>query len=610
MSVAIPLVVALGGLYVISNQENNKPSNKLASKNSRREGFTSSLPNTNVPDKNYPELVSTSTAVVPETEITSQLMTVNSYNGTGAYTDKYFNNGASENSLISNQIAKDSNTYYSLTGEKVDASYFQHQNMMPFFGSKLRTVDVDNTSNESILDNYLGTGSQTIQKREQAPLFAPAEKMHWTHGAPNANDFYQGRMNTSMRRAGELPFEQVRVGPGLGLGATAEGAGGYNSGTMMREVWMDKSVDELRTASKPKSSEHMLLGFEGPAASRMKNIGYQAPVPKNRPDRYAETGHDRLFTTTGIEKGPTLHAIPMHKDQTRQETTTSYQGVAQSQMPAIAANPSEHMPTHRNEYGEFQLGTASAVGRQFATDGDYGIKTKIAYPNNRSMYAESGDTDTYFGALGNGIGAVVAPLLEMMRPSRRENAIGNMRLYGDAKSTVGGAHLFNPADAPKQTIKETTLYNPGEFHSVNRGQKTNGYMNKEIQLLPQERETTNSSYTGNALYGRGPKPYDDAYNYEVKGLRTATIENRMVDGNMKLFNGNVNYQGKPKDLDTMNQRDLVPKMPYQYGEQSAMGSVLRRPEAFTDMSNRNDPGLYSALSQNPYTLQRKYNTVQ
>jgi len=612
MSIAIPLVAALGGLYIISNQENNKPSNKLASKNSRKEGFTSSssLPNTDIPDKNYPNLVATSTAVVPETEITSQLMTVNAYNGTGAYSDKYFNNGASDSSLVSDTIAKDTNSYYSLTGEKVDASYFQHQNMMPFFGSKLRSVDTNNTSNESILDNYLGNGSQTIRKQAQAPLFAPAEKMHWTHGAPNMNDFYQGRVNTSMRRAGELPFEQVRVGPGLGLGATADGAGGYNSGTMMREAWMDKSVDDLRTASKPKSSEHMVLGFEGPAAARMKNIGYQAPVPKNRPDRYAETGHDRLFTTTGVEKGPTLHSIPMERDQARQETTTSYHGVAQSQMPALAANPSEHMPTHRNEYGEYQLGAASAVGRQFATDGDYGIKTKMAYPTNRSIYQEqlaNAESETYFGAIGSGLGAVVAPLLEIMRPSRRENAIGNMRLYGDAKTTVGGAHLFNPSDAPKQTIKETTLYDPNSFNSVDRGQKTNGYINQDIQLLPQERESTHSSYTGNAKYGRGPKPYDDAYNYEVKGLRSATIDNRMVDGNMKLFNGNINYQGKPKDLDTVNQRDLVPKMPYQYGDQSAMGNIMQRQETMTDMTGRNDPGLYSALSQNPYTLQRKYN---
>ena len=62
MELAIPLV-ALGSLYIVSNQKKEpKPVN---------EGF---LPNTNVPDMNYPEQVSKNGS---ETELSSKLATMN-----------------------------------------------------------------------------------------------------------------------------------------------------------------------------------------------------------------------------------------------------------------------------------------------------------------------------------------------------------------------------------------------------------------------------------------------------------------------------------------------------------------------------------------------------
>ena len=200
MELAIPLV-ALGSLYIISNQKKEpKPAN---------EGFRS-LPNTDVPDKNYPYPISN---VVPETDVTSKLSTVNKYDGTSAYTDKYFNPYSKD----SKNIVDDKNSYKSLNGDVVDSGHFKHNNMVPFFGGKIRSK-IDPNSNESIMDNYLGSGSQSIEKSEQAPLFAPNANYQMANGAPNMNDFYQSRVNPSMRMANVKPFEEVKVGPGLGLG--------------------------------------------------------------------------------------------------------------------------------------------------------------------------------------------------------------------------------------------------------------------------------------------------------------------------------------------------------------------------------------------------------
>ncbi len=221
------------------------------------------------------------------------------------------------------------------------------------------------------------------------------------------------------------------MGPGLGLGYGTEGAGGYNSGNMMRESWLPKTVDDLRTANKQKASEVMQLGHEGPAKSRITNVGILGAFQKNRPETAFEWGHDRLFTTTGIAKGETLHSIPIERHVVRPETTVDYNGVAQS-LHAQQAMPGEILPSHRTENGPTQLGAANAVGRGFSSEGDYGLKSKQVYANNRSSNVQ----EDYFGAIGSSIGAVVAPLLEIMRPSRKENTTGNLRVYGDAKTAV------------------------------------------------------------------------------------------------------------------------------------------------------------------------------
>lgn len=118
---------------------------------------------------------------------------------------------------------------YSLTGDYLDSSNFKHNNMIPFYGAKIKGQLYDANIAESILDNMAGTGSQVIKKIEQAPLFKPQENMQWANGAPNMSDFYQSRVNPGMKISNVKPFDSEYVGPGLNKGYTSEGSGGYNS---------------------------------------------------------------------------------------------------------------------------------------------------------------------------------------------------------------------------------------------------------------------------------------------------------------------------------------------------------------------------------------------
>jgi len=588
MELAIPLV-ALGSLYIVSNQSEKK------------EGFASKLPNVNTPDRNYPP----SDSYTTETDVTSELATLNKYSGTSAYTDKYFNPLAKNSLVQKNTPPPNQNQYQSLSGQQVDANYFKHGNMMPFFGGKIRT-SAEPKNNEAILDNYLGTGSLQINKSEQSPLFNPNEKLQHAYGAPNMNDFYQSRVNPSMRMNGIKPFQEVQVGPGLGLSADQTvGTGGYNSGTLQRDSWLPKTVDDLRTANRQKATDTMLLDHEGPAKSRVTNVGILGVFNKNRPETAFEWGPDRYFTTTGVGKAQTAQSIQIDKFSNRADTTVEYEGVAQS-VNSIPMTPGEILPSHRVELGQGQLGVANAIGRGFANDGDYGVKSNQVYMNNRSYSAA--EDNSYFGAVKSGLGAVVAPILEIMRPSRKQNVIGNMRVYGDAKTAVPQTYLYNPNDAPAHTMRETTEESINH-HNINRGQTNNAYLSTPYQVVPQERDTTTRAHVGVARYQNSAlRPYDAELSYEPSDIKASTINGRFGNSNTNLFNNSVNYQGKPKDNDMINNRELMPKMPAQSQSLATFGEMNHRAQQLdTNVQiNRNTPDLYAALNQNPYALKRTY----
>jgi len=593
MELAIP-GVALGLMYVMNGQSNN---------NSNTENFTgrNALPNTDIPNKNYPDEYPVTNQ---ELDKTSSLSTINRFdNGGSVYTDKYFDANVNQQQDIANEQPE----FFSLTGEKVGGSYFQHNNMVPFFGSNLRTQDATANNNEGILDNYIGSGSQNITKTEQAPLFAPSENQDWATGAPNMNDFYQSRVNKSMRMANTKPFEEERVAPGLGLGYTNEGANGFNSGMMMRESWMPKTADEMRVLTNQKSSGHVLLGHEGPAMSATPHIATREQMgvmEKNRPDTSFEMGQERWFTTTGASKGETLHAIPVDRPGARQETTTSYSGVASSQNPSTYTT-GEYMPSHNIQLGALPLSGANANGRQYATDADFGIKSKKAYPNNRT----SNKQDGYFGMVGSSIGAAVAPLLDALRPSRKENVVGTLRPYQNPGTTVPSSYIFNPADRPNATIRETTE-NSKNHLNVNANQLGGAYQVTQHQAYDTNRQHTSTDYTGVASAGDGTRQmtsYDSNYNQRNNDIKSSTIDGYMVKGNMNVMNGNINMREKTRDLTLQNTREVTGMMPYQSPDVSNMGRLAGTDNSLksTIQMERNTPDIMETLKQNPYVVDYK-----
>jgi hypothetical protein len=553
MEVLIPLV-ALAGMYTVSNQQNTKQrGNKNNSIHGMSEGFDNKfVPNTNIFDANFDTNQNSNVYQVKDADvdITAELAVNNKYQNDGTYTDKFFNPAhpgnlfSSTNQTTTGMNCKDSTkvAYESLTGQKVDCDYFRHNNMVPYFGGKLRTRVHDSNSTEALIDNYTGAGSQIKSKVEMAPLFAPADHYQWAYGAPNQSDFYQSRVNPSLKMSNVKPFEEEMVGPGLGLGYTTQGLGGYNSGMLAREQWLDRTVDELRVDSKPKASGLNAFGYEGPANSYVKTLGSIGQVEKNRVTRTYEMGQDRLLTTTGLEKGAALRALPIDRDVSRPETSMSYIGSAGAYVDGNYVD-GEYMPSRHVDLGQLPLGIADGTTYGNSDHDNYGVQAQTAYPNNRTANQVNRD-NSYFGAIGGVIGAVVSPLLDALRPSRRENVIGNLRTYGDAGTTVANSYVVNPNDRTPTTIRETTEYS--KFHlQPNSGVLQNGgaYTVTKHQPITTARMNQQGYYSGNSGAGensRQPRNYDAEYRQRNNEIKSSTINGRLVPGNMSLLNNQVN----------------------------------------------------------------------
>jgi hypothetical protein len=307
-----------------------------------------------------------------------------------------------------------------------------------------------------------------------------------------------------------------------------------------------------------------------------------------------------------VVKGDVLHPEIVDRHVSRPETTTSYAGIATSQNPGNYAT-GEYMPSHNQQLGEYPVGSAFASGYQYAREGDYGLKGSSAYPNNRSANEQGG----WFGGVGGAIGAVVAPLLDALRPSRRENTVGSLRPYQNPKSAVDQPYLFNPADRMAPTIRETT--ENSNFHvNIDANQFGGAYQVTGAQLTDNNRMTTDDySYIGIA----GPserttqlRSYDAEYAQRNNDVKSSTLAAYTANGgNMNLFKADINMQMKQKDYDMVNNRAAVPQMPNgtlsQAPDRANMGSVQGMKSLYQGIElDRSQPDILSSLKGNPYAI--------
>jgi len=605
MELAIPLI-ALGGMYVISNQSDNTNNKKKdettkdeTTNDEQKEDFTNMgirsnlgvktdnyLPNVNNPPQNYP--------ITNNKELAD---TVQNYPNPNVATDKYFNQNAYEERERSNKpVGSNMQQIYSLTGDYLASNEFKHNNMVPFNGGKPQGQNYNNNNAETILDNYSGGGSQYVKKIEQAPLFKPQDNVQLMNGAPNMSDFYQSRVNPSLTNNMVKPFESINVGPGLGKGYSSEGSGGFNSGMEDRSAWLPKTVDELRIATNPKE-EYSIAEHQGPANSAIKNVGVLGKVEKYTPDTFFINSQDRWLTTTGAEKANRLVADEIFKTSHRNETTTYQTGTPNATLKTASYVPTNHEESKRMQLSGPSVGPSTAAGAGPHQDGDNFLKSHTNYTNSRALNPQP---QTYGTGFSRAIGAAMAPIMDILKPSKKEEYVCNMRIYGNMNGEVPSNYTQTEGDVPNTTIKETTIYQPNSY----LGNQQNGvgaYEVSEQQPIHNQRDTTNSSQYAPMGSNYGSMQYDAAYRQTNNETKEKSIAGRTNQGNAKMFNSQVNLTMSKLDSDRDNNRLWAPSAIIQSGPSVQTQGTTNAPQYNERQNNRMESNLLQAFKENPYT---------
>ena len=211
----------------------------------------------------------------------------------------------------------------------VEQSAKGHSNMVPFFGAR-QTQSMYSGATDGVLDLYTGSGKNTFHhKQEQAAMFKPEAGTGRPWKAPVETEWEQSRQVTSLAMKNTFPINQVQVGPGVNDGYTNLPSGGYQQDSI-REYALPKTTDELRVANKAKVTYH---ADPVPGGAQIKEMGIQAPVKKNRPDRFqvltGEGGSlDHANTTMGQQVAAAIYPEQMMKLQNRESTSTEYETAA------------------------------------------------------------------------------------------------------------------------------------------------------------------------------------------------------------------------------------------------------------------------------------------
>ena len=505
---------------------------------------------------------------------------INDYKPAHQVTDKYFK----PNPAYMKETH--TSTFTDLAGRTVNLNDYS-ENMVPYFG-KTKNIGKELKNNtDSILDNAAGAGSLHITKSETAPLFRPQEHVQWANGSPNDSDFYQSRVNLSQNMHNVKPFQEMHVGPGLNNGYNAQGSGGFNSGTEAREKWIDKTVNELRVATKPKTT-FTLDTHQGPAQTLVKNLGIEGKVEKYLPDKFYINTQDRYLTTTGATLGPTMPSIQPNPTIHRATTSQSYTGAAGNGGVQSTTKHGMYRGDHRQQFGSEAFTPAGSSVDMVNTT----IQNDLLFTNRSVQNASS------FGVMQGIVSALTAPISDLLRPTRKEDLVGLTR-HGNAGSTVSNAPIADTMVPP--TVKQTTMYSPYEM-----GQRAylpisdGAYQVSEQQVPETQRQSTSTSYMGPGMSVLPQTVSDQAErNASISANRMTT--GRIAGGNIQSFNPHINQSS------TTNRSGMHASYTGNVG--SSLTAVSPSVDLYGGIRNvnkyvepdRNTPDLLSAFKKNPYT---------
>ena len=562
--IAIPLVI-VGALYLMSND-----------KSKDKEGFTdvNELNNSDsVMDvKNPSQLLRDNTNGYRNNYAQSKY-TLNNEGTYSQYQDKYFLKDSTQKDPTFNN-GQDA-VFTSLTGEKKLNKEIGHNNMKVFYGSKSYGALPDSSYETSNLDKYSGSGNLSIEKKETAAFFKPETSMNNVYGSQNQSDFFQSRVNNSMRNANTTPWEQVRDNKGeLGL----------NWAMADRDKSMPKGVDELRVANNPKSN--YLLNYQAPAYDPKANQPILGKIVKKGPDTYhVNNCMEMMGNPRGQDKARTMPNQMLTTEQ-RDSTNVEYFGVRGTDDIGYTNKGDERFVHRQSLNTDTVLNFANSTLKPIDEE-NYGKKGFTSYTNNRDS-----DSD-YFGSIQSTfIANVVNPLVKTLKHTKKNHTEAPLtNLKGSAKSIV-----FNPHEHLPVTNREMNTEKIGLNHLSMERQTATGYQVASPHLPATQRPSTSVESYGVANGGDKQRSYGAEYNQ--RNIQKP-YENRTANGNAKLYHTDTNFRSVDKEQSVQYQQVAMRTGTPQVHMMGQQTKNVNHYENRNDTYNNED--LLKAFKSNPYT---------
>jgi len=507
---------------------------------------------------------------------------------------------------------EDNNLISALSGQKISSSDFTHNNMVPFFGGRVRQ-NVGAQTNSGILDSYTGSGVTQIKKKEVETMFNTAQTPFGNpYGLEDSSEFLHDRIELPRSRSGERPFEPVRVGTGVGEKFGSTGKGGFQQ-MEVNQLMMEKmpKTDDLRTTNNPKLTyKAQVVPGQRFVANSAENPG---EVRKYKPDTFYidQSGERYIGAFAQDAQKEATRPIQVMKYTTRTDTSTELIGPASSQEFGESYVVGSYRTPMAQQYGGAGFRNANMTNyytkNTDAAEADYGKSSIEIRPNERNatstrtMGLNVAPADT---------GAVPIHFTDRARPTYRGETIGNIRQTGTPVGYAQGAPAITvwTDDIARTTVKETTInWNyMGLPSSASQPNKLKVYDPDDIARPTQKSQiSSKSEYFGTPTGAlQDFTSHESAYNMRTNPTKELISEGRTPmsgNGGLAVFTGDINQTTKKIDADIINGRaNAVNRSLDLNSGVGDIGQVRYRVPLKLDQSiERNQREIIAAVENNP-----------
>ena len=421
-----------------------------------------------------------------------------------------------------------------LTGAKITVNQFLEDDtgkkMLPYFGGKVtQSTNIEAYSNK--LSRHTGVDKDIqVKKRETKPFWKPTKNFSFVNGTPISTDTLQERYNKSRYRTNERPTAEIRVAPGImSKGAGIKGQGGFHqfeAGDVARARF--KNIDDLRV------KQQITYTTPVKAGSKIAKREAISQVSKHRPEKaFHQTLADLLKTTGQMIKFAAreqFEAPDKKKKQSRQEFGHAAGTVV---APKTIETTQE---SRRNVYENSGVRNVKML-HKWETDAktaDYGKSSFVAGPNERDTTRDN----IHNSNVGSVVKSISAPLLDLMKTTKKENVVGNPRPEGNMNAQIPKRQtVYDVNDIARTTIKETTIHNEREGN-IKGPERLTVYDPNDVAKTTIKETTENNSHEGNigvATTKNRVYDYDTAPKITIRNtLDTVDYETNSTGANVPM----------------------------------------------------------------------------